>query len=126
MNSYCDSEYYLEEYGGTLVPQDKVDTWLTLASNKIRCCILHRDITGYEELVKNCTCNVAELLYSQNTKRTQSMEDGPIVSESVGDYSRSFGSTSADETRRNNELALYDVMELYLGCTGLLYRGLNV
>lgn len=126
MNSYCDSEYYLETYGGTIVPQDKLDTWLLLASNKIRMSILNRDITGFEELVKKCTCNIADTLYSQDTKRKETISSGSITSESVGDYSRTFGNTTTSELKDSNNSAILDVLELYLGCTGLLYRGLNV
>lgn len=126
MISYCDSDYYLETYGGTIVPQDKLETWLLLASNKIRASILNRDITGFEELVKKCTCNIADLLYSQGTRRQETITSGAIVSESVGDWSRTFGNVSSTETRNSNNGAILDVLELYLGCTGLLYRGLSV
>lgn len=126
MNSYCDSEYYLETYGGTIVPQDKLDTWLLLASNKIRMAILGRNITGYEELVKQCTCSIADELFSQNTRRQETMKSGPIASESVGDYSRTFANTTAEETKGSNSAAVLNLLDLYLGCTGLLYRGLSV
>lgn len=115
---YADGNWYSINYNGNIIPVEEIDKYLTLASNKIRMSILNRDITGFEEDVKNCTCSVAEILYNQNENREGIVKG--ITSEKVGDYSRTFSSNSTASG------IILDTMELYLGHTGLLYRGLNV
>ena len=124
--TYCDSTYYLETYLGDVVPQGKLDTWLLLASNKIRESILNRDVTPYEDIVKQCTCRIAEALYLQDKKRNELITDGAITSESVGDYSRTFADATTSSRRASNDIVVYDILNSYLGCTGLLYRGFDV
>lgn len=124
--SYCDSEYYLETYLGNVVPQDKLDIWLLLASNRIRKSILNRDITLYEDLVKQCTCKIADTMYLQDNRRKETITNGSVTSESVGDYSRKFADATTGSIRTSNDIIINEILESYLGCTGLLYRGFNV
>lgn len=122
--SYCNNEFYLETYNGKVIPQNQIDKWLMLASSVVRQCILNRDITGFEMLVKNATCNVADILFNQNERTNEIVRDGSISSEHIGDYSRTYASTG--DMYRMSKSAINEILTMYLGTTGLMYRGFDV
>lgn len=125
MEKLVDNQWYSLDYNGNIIPDEELDKWLTMASNKVRMSILNRDITGYEAEVSNCTCQVADILYNQFQKN-QELIKGNITSEKVGDYSRSFSTTSSDELTKTCNSQILNSLELWLGPTGLMYRGLDV
>jgi len=125
MEKLVNSQFYSLDYNGNIIPDEELDKWLMMASNRVRMSILNRDITGFEENISNCTCQIADILYNQFQKN-QELIKGNITSEKVGDYSRSFSTTSSDELTKTCNKQILDTLELWLGPTGLLYRGLNV
>lgn len=70
------------------------------------------------EKIKLACCSCADLLYSyENTG------SGVISSEKVGDYSVTYA--NADSSGANIDKRLYSRLKIYLGTTGLMYRGVD-
>lgn len=132
MSNYIDSAYYYNTYNGELIPHEQIKKYVTKASNVIRNRILNRDIKNYEEIVKNTTCQVADLLFNQNEfeekiKLVASGAEKVITSEKVGDYSRNISTTTIDDLKNLSldiEKKIDEVIEENLFFTGLLYMGI--
>ena len=133
MSNYIDSTYYYDTYNGELIPQEQIKKYVTKASNVIRNRILNRDIKNYEEIVKNTTCQVADLLFNQNEfeeriKLVASGTEKVITSEKVGDYSRNISATTITDLKNLSldiEKKIDEVIEENLFFTGLLYMGIR-
>lgn len=133
MNNYIDYDYYKNTFKGTLIPQEEFDNFAIRASNKVRNRIFNRDISMFENEVKNVTCSVAEILFNQfkNRERLEKLLSGAdkqISSEKVGDYSRNITNISLADLEKfssneyvNNKIA--NELENSLFYTGLLYTG---
>ena len=133
MNNYIDDNYYYDTFEGKLIPQAEIDKYVTLASREIRLRIFNKPINGYEFLVKDTTCRVAEILYNQNLKkeRIDSVLKGNekiITSEKVGDYSRNISAVSLADLKadyENTDNKITEEVEKELLFTGLLYSGVR-
>ena len=133
MNNYIDDNYYYDTFEGKLIPQAEIDKYVTLASREIRLRIFNKPINGYEILVKDTTCRVAEILYNQNLKkeRIDSVLKGNekiITSEKVGDYSRNISAVSLADLKadyENTDNKITEEVEKELLFTGLLYSGVR-
>ena len=68
MNSYIDYNDYTK-FGGNLIPQEKFDKFAKGASYEVRLRIQNRDISNFENEVKDATCSVADILYNQFTEK---------------------------------------------------------
>lgn len=134
MNSYIDYNYYSNTFGGTLIPDEEFETYGKRASQEVRIRILNRDISEYEDEVKDCTCKVAEILYNQDIikehyKAVVNGTDVLITSEKVGDYSRNLANLSftdlkalVNENKLEQEIS--DEIDKDLLFTNLTYRGI--
>ncbi len=140
MTNYIDYEYYSNTFGGSLIPEEEFEKMATKASNAVRLRIFNRDITGNESAVKNCTCEVAEIIYKNNQLKSNYQEmienissgnsAGIVTSEKVGDYSVSKASLSMSELKdlcSDSELQaqINDEISSSLLFTGLLYQGMD-
>ena len=140
MTNYINYEYYSNTFGGSLIPEEEFEKWATKASNAVRLRIFNRDITGNESAVKNCTCEVAEIIYKNNQLKSNYQEmienissgnsAGIVTSEKVGDYSVSKASLSMSELKElcsDSELQaqINDEISSSLLFTGLLYQGID-
>lgn len=67
--------------------------------------------------VKNCCCELAENMQAEAKTSGRS----GVTSERVGDYSVSYASAADERTERSAECR--HILRLWLGSTGLLYRG---
>ena len=134
MNSYIDYNDYTK-FGGNLIPQEKFDKFAKGASYEVRLRIQNRDISNFENEVKDATCSVADILYNQFTEKEKiknivSGNEKVITSEKVGDYSRNISaitlndllSLSSDEETSKE---INKIIEQYLLFTGLLYGGMD-
>lgn len=134
MNSYIDYNDYTK-FGGNLIPQDEFDKFAKGASYEVRLRIQNRDISNFENEVKDATCSVADILYNQFTEKEKiknivSGNEKVITSEKVGDYSRNISaitlndllSLSSDEETSKE---INKIIEQYLLFTGLLYGGID-
>lgn len=133
MSSYIDFDYYKKTYKGNIVPQEIFDKFATKASGKVRNIIFNRDISIFENVVKNATCSVVDILYNQylNQEKLKGIVDGTdkiVMSEKVGDWSRNISNISIDELKQfasdeYTESLINNTLEDYLLSTGLLYCG---
>lgn len=134
MSSYIDYNYYSNNFGGTLIPEEEFDKYSNNASQEIRIRILNRDISGFEEIVKTCACKVAETLYNQQLLKNKYQNiikgtDKIITSEKVGDWSRNISNISVSDLKTmvsNNtlETEITELIDKELLFTNLVYRGI--
>ncbi len=114
MTKYCDYVFYVTEYYGTMAEEDfnrevlKASAYVDMVTmNRITASILEK----YETQIKLATCAACDVYYAAE-------KGGEITSESVGSWSRSYGSSGMTTQQK-----LQDCVENYLALTGLLYRG---
>lgn len=114
MEKYCDYDYYVKEYNGTM-PEEDFNREVLKASAYVDQITMKRItpdvLKKYGEEIKLATCAACDCLYSFES-------GGEVTSESVGSWSRSYGSSG-----RTHQQKLQDSVETYLIMTGLLYRG---
>lgn len=128
MKTYTDYDFYKDTYKGTM-PKPDFDRLVIRASYEVRKNIFNRPITSFEEEVQLATCSVADLLLKieqLETKKSTTISDKTLKSESVGDYSRTFDTSSANDIEveiSNQKTKIIEEIRMYLMDTGLLYRG---
>lgn len=118
--NYADYEYYINNYEGNLIPSKQFNKYAIIASQYIRA-NTYSNINENAEIideVKMCMCEIAENQYKDDLLTE---DNTGISSEKVGDYSVSYES-------KENRLATIknqnrNCLRLWLGNTGLLYRG---
>lgn len=115
---YAEFEYYKNEYGGEMAEKDyqrlsrQASAYLDLiTSDRIQTVTEERIM----EKVKDACCAVADaFLLNEN--------GGGIASETNDGISVSYVNGAGSKT---DEQRLYDAALIYLGCTDLLYRGVE-
>ena len=126
MASYADYTYYLDTYGGAIIPAEAFEKAMRDASREVNRYTLERaeavlaansDLSLIEK-IKFAACAVAEVIYQYGN---QIMGRRDIASESVGDHSVSYLST--DQLRANEVHAITETINGYLGLTGLMFLG---
>ena len=126
MAAFADYTYYLDTYGGAIIPAEAFEKAMRDASREVNRYTLERaeavlaansDLSLIEK-IKFAACAVAEVIYQYGN---QIMGRRDIASESVGDHSVSYLST--DQLRANEVHAISETIEGYLGLTGLMFLG---
>lgn len=111
--AYADYTFYLSR-GGQMSASD-FNKYATNASDYIDY-ITSDNAKSYsdtEDRLKKCCCVLADEM-AKNEKRDN------VASESIGSYSVSFSDTSDEALRKR----LAKICVIYIGSTGLMYRGL--
>lgn len=116
---YADYQYYKDGFHGSLIPEKSFERNALQASQYIDNVTFGRIGSNVTEAVKNACCAVAEVYYSGDI--SQRAASG-ITSEKVDDYSVSY---SAAENSDAQAERLRSAAGLWLGSTGLLYRGIG-
>lgn len=115
---FSDYTYYKEKFCGKLIPQDDFLYFAARASEYINWQTFGRLEAGvpeeYDTKVKNCCCALAESEYKFE-------QNGDISSEKNGNYSVTYAKKS--DSSHNAEKSR--IIAVYLGNTGLLYRGVD-
>lgn len=131
MLTLIDYDYYSDIYEGSSIPESSFQKKAIEASSKVNYYTFNR-ITEKEinNNIKNATCEVAELIYSQEKlKEIVLSNDKKIkLSETVGPHSVNYvNKSSAQEKEILNDEELenscYKICLRYLANTGLMYRG---
>jgi len=126
MAAFADYTYYLDTYGGAIIPAEAFEKAMRDASREVNRYTLERaeavlaansDLSLIEK-IKFAACAVAEVIYQYGN---QIMGRRDIASESVGDHSVSYLST--DQLRANEVHAITETINGYLGLTGLMFLG---
>ncbi len=128
MIQYTDYDFYNNKYKGNM-PQDDFEILVIKASYEVQKNIFNRIITGYEDEVQMATCSIADILYKieqLENKKDTTISGKELKSESVGNYSRTFetsSTTDIDIQISNQKEKIKEELRNYLLTTGLLYRG---
>lgn len=131
---YADYEYY--QYGYLLgrepaVPEGVYPYWEKQACKEIdkyTFCRLtaHRELVTVE--VKDCTCELAELLYKADSVAEQALQQGgagPLASYSNDGESGTFDLSQSAYTEEGKAMRTREIIYKHLACTGLLYAGVR-
>ena len=106
-----DYDYYSNIYRGNIIPAEDHMKYLRKAEAYVQSLIFGRDPGERTESVKLAVCNVAELLYLDESRRG-------ISAENVDGYSVSY-------TGGDVEKSIYDAALVYLSDSGLMYAGVS-
>lgn len=124
MKPYADYTFYVETYGGDMIPDEKYRIAALNATQYIKYVTLGRSERYSGEELKFATCAAAEA-YAQVYNLTGSQNTaGQIKSESTDGYSISYV-TQAKEGESLEDLfkrRAYPLVRQWLGGTGLLNR----
>ena len=114
-----DYAYYTGVYCGSVIPADKFPYYERKASAYVDAETFgHIDKNNIPNEVKEAVCSAAEECY--RVCENKAVSDG-VTSEKVGDYSVTYGGTLTD--RDSAEKSMNAAVKIYLGNTGLMYRG---
>lgn len=117
--SYADYSYYRENFHGSLVPEDSFERNALQATRYIDSVTFGRIGSDVTEAVKNACCALTEIYYSGTVSPRAA---SGVTSEKVGNCSVSY---AAAENVGTQQKRLRSAVKLWLGSTGLLYRGLD-
>ena len=115
---YADYRFYKDEFHGKLIPAEDFDRAAISATQYINNVTFGRIGSNVTEAVKNACCAAAEVYYSGSVSPRAA---SGITSEKTGDHSVSY---AAAETVNSQSKRLRYAVKLWLGSTGLLYRGI--
>ena len=130
---YADFSDY-EKYSGKkepLIPGDSWTYWERQAEGEIDKRTMGRlktDPTLVTEAVKNCTCELAELLYKANEFEEQARQQGgagPLTSYSNDGESGTFDLSQSIYTEDGKASKVKEIIYRYLAFIGLLYTGVR-
>ena len=129
---YADRNYYESEYllGRTpVIPEGIYPYWEKQAErvlNQYTLCRLVADFSLITDDVKDCTCELAELLYQADTVSQRAAEQGGglLSSYSNDGQSGTFDLSQSSYTGEGKKKKTWEIICKYLGNTGLLYRGM--
>lgn len=109
MVNTIDYDYYSNVYRGNVIPVSDFKKYIRKAQCYVDGMIFGREPGDRIESVKLAVCNVAELLWLDNSRLG-------ISSENADGYSVSY---SAADVSKN----IYDAVAVYLADSGLMYAG---
>lgn len=111
---YADYTYYSGTYKGTM-PEEDFNRLSRQASAYIDQVTFGRAAGSHslpiETRIKDACCAVSDIMLKKE-------QGGELTSQSVGSWSKSFASSGKTLDQQQ-----YDAAVMYLGITGLLYRG---
>ena len=120
MTSYADYAFYTDKFLGKKIPAEEFGYYALLATQYINSVTFDRIVGEPIEAVKMACCAVAENYFSAGQSSAKAASG--IASEKVGSYSVSYA-TASKETANVASNQLYNSAKLWLGNTGLMYKG---
>lgn len=121
---FADVNFYLNCYGGNTNGAARDGNQFKRLS--IKASQIIKDYTGNNldlrhipDCVKMCCCEIIDSLYKAEQTTVAS---GGVKSESVGGWSKTYGTSTEIEKQLKSEIG--NSVELWLTGTGLLYRGI--
>lgn len=118
--AFADYNYYIEVYKGASLTENDFPMLAERASDYLTYITYGRVTDG--DNVKRAVCALAEAY--EVIFKAQSMassDSGEIASQTVGSYSVTYRSSA--DLAQSQRKELYKIAQMYLGNTGLLYRG---
>lgn len=92
MEPYVDIVYYINEFKGSIIPNNSFHKKAVEASRKVK--YFARDLVKTSDDVKYTTCLVAELLYNQEILKSKINFNKEIASETLGPRSVTYTNNS--------------------------------
>lgn len=126
--SYYENEYLLEKE--PVIPEDDFLFWEKRARREVDNLTYDRisSLDTIPDLVKDCVCEVAELLYRADHLDSMNLESGasgPLASYSNDGQSGSFDTSQSAFTADGRKAETLRIIRMYLLNTGLMYKGVN-
>lgn len=131
---YADRSHYESEYllgRSPAIPEDVYPYWEKQAERVLNQYTLSRLVADFDLItdgVKDCTCELAELLYQADTVAQKAAEQGGglLSSYSNDGESGTFDLSQSSYTEEGKSKKEREIIYKYLGNTGLLYRGMQL
>nr|DAU97151.1 MAG TPA: Head Tail Connector Protein [Caudoviricetes sp.] len=131
---YADRKYYETGYllgRSPVIPEDIYPYWEKQAERVLNQYTLSRLVADFNLItdeVKDCTCELAELLYQADTVSQKVAEQGGglLSSYSNDGESGTFDLSQSSYTEEGKSKKEREIIYKYLGNTGLLYRGMQL
>ena len=131
---YADHKYYETGYllgRSSVIPEDAYPYWEKQAERVLNQYTLSRLVADFNLItdeVKDCTCELAELLYQADTVSQKAVEQGGglLSSYSNDGQSGTFDLSQSSYTEEGKKRKTQEIIYKYLGNTGLLYRGMQL
>ena len=130
---YVDYEYYVDGYllgREPAVPEKVFPYWEKQARTEIDKRTFDRikaDETLVSDQVKDCCCELVELLYQADSVAQQTLQNGgsgPLASFSNDGQSGTFDLSQSTYTESGKSCKVREIIYRHLGNTGLLYSGI--
>lgn len=131
---YVDYKYYTEQFFGNLIPENEFNKKALEASSKVNYYTVGNiDNNNIPIKVKNATCSIAELLYTQEKLKisitNQTADNKQIASETLGPRSITYLNNSSEISKQilsdsDLNIQIRNICHEYLDDTGLMYRGI--
>lgn len=124
---YATYEYYVEEYGGTAIPEEAFNKAIRKASRYIDQFtfgrITEENMDAFPAL-PDCACDMADAIYKSSDKNDSEREK---KSENTDGYSVTYVTENVDGKPVEEMLRkkLYAIAGVYLMNTGILYCGID-
>lgn len=120
-------EYYTETYGG-IISEDKFNKILPDAETYIENRTFGNvdnidEDSPYANQVRRTVCKVVDIISSRTNSKTGIMDNRVVSSESVGGWSKTYKTGGNNEDSALFESDIYNLIETFLGSTGLLFGG---
>ena len=128
-----DATYYKNDFKGSCIPVDAFDYYYKKSMSRLNYYTFNRlkdiDMSNYQfsNDIKNCICEISELLFKQGTLKDKVINNKIIQSEAVGKHSATYNTSGIDkEILSDEELEerCYEICKINLFHTHLLYRGI--
>ena len=131
---YADRNYYESEYllgRSPIIPADVYPYWEKQAERVLNQYTLSRLVADFNFItdeVKDCTCELAELLYQADAVEQKAADQGGglLSSYSNDGQSGTFDLSQSSYTEEGKAKKTKEIIYKYLGNTGLLYRGMQL
>lgn len=129
---YADYQYYITQYllgREPTLPEEEFLFWEKQAAKEIDKYTMgriHALKDGVPDEAKECTCEIAELLYTANLlseEATKQGAAGPLASYSNDGESGSYDLSVSVYTEEGKQKKIRRIISTGLAYTGLLYRG---
>lgn len=124
ISPYADFEYYSDTFGGSTIPESKFlyhenNAEMVLHRITFNRILHHPELIPDEtaELIRKAVCAMAEVDFREK-KKTQG-----VKSESIDGFSITYSDTGSASGEAGIAKAMYPVADIYLGGTGLLFKG---
>lgn len=127
---YVSYSYYVSEYlmgQKPKIPEDDFCFWEKQAERVLNQYTFSRLVSDFGLItddVKDCTCELLELLYQANKSTQQAAEQGGVLQSYSNDgESGTFDLSQSIFTEEGKARKTKEIIHRYLGDTGLLYQG---